>query len=347
MIKTLSMCPVCYKKIPANIVVHEGSAWMHKECEEHGKFAHMVDPDASLITNFYNTGTMGLNKSILVPVCSECNMDCPWCFYDRAKTELRPASYYDRALLDYKGLGYNLLLSGGEPTTRPDFFDFSRELKRLGWDNFVMSNMLKFGDEAFFKEAMESGYADLPNGLLKASFSMQHPKNYSEEDYKQKVEALMNLERNGLQANCIQFSVSSLDEMKWIREFYNDTKRLYRHIRIRTMYGNWKDKGDKNKIWLSDLYKSFIAEFGDLIPTLSNHVETSNIYSIYMVNAFGGMSLSSAPTVENIDLMSASRPTLSYSPDGKCYSVPVSQIVAEGIDKGWYNGFHIKENGHE
>lgn len=171
---------------------------------------------------------------------------------------------------------------------------------------------------------------------------MQHPKNYSEDIYRKKVEALMNIERSGNKANCIQFSISTLDELKWIRAFYDDTKRLYNHIRIRTMYGNWQNKGDSNKIWLSDLYKAFLQEFGDLIPTVATFPETSNIYSIYLRDSTCGISLSSAPTVENIDLMSASRPTLSFAPDGKCYSVPVAQIVGEGLDKGWYNGFRLQ-----
>lgn len=346
MIQTLSMCPVCYKKIPADISVNNGAAWMFKECPEHGHFSAMVEKDASIINNFYNTSTLGLNNSILVPVYDACNMECPWCFYDMKGEPIKPALFYDRALLDFKIKGYNLLLSGGEPTLRPDFFDFSRILRGKGWEVFTMSNMLKFGEEGFFKEALEAGYIDRPTNTLKASFSMQHPKNYSVEVYKQKMEALINLERFGVQANCIQFSISSLDELAWIRQFYNDTKRLYKHLRIRTMYGNWKDKGNKNKLWLSDLYKEFLSEFSDLIPTMAGYPETSNMYSIYMKTQYGGISLSSAPTVENVDLISAGRPTLSLASDGKCYSVPVAQIVSEGIDKGWYNGFPIKESNH-
>lgn len=343
MIITMSMCPVCYKKIPADIVVHDGAAWMHKECDLHGKFCEMVEKDATILNTFYNNTTMGLNKSILIPVCDSCNMSCPWCFYAMKDGENRPALYYDRALLDMKVQGYNLLLSGGEPTIRPDFFQFSSELRQKGWEVFVMSNMLSFADQGFFSQAVECGYVDRPTRTLKASFSMQHPRNYSDELYRQKVEALMNVERAGLQANCIQFSISSLDELPWIRQFYNDTKRLYKHLRIRTMYGNWKNKGDKNKIWLSDLYRAFLQEFGDTVPTVVTYPESSNIYSIYMTNATGGLSLSSAPTVENIDLMSCSRPTLSFATDGKCYSVPVAQIVSEGIEAGWYNGLRLQE----
>jgi len=342
MIITMSMCPTCYKKIPADIVVHDGSAWMHKECPDHGKFVSMVEKDATIINTFYNTGTAGHNKSILVPVTDSCNMACSWCFYPMTGKADKDARHYDRALTDMKVQGYGMLLSGGEPTIRPDFFQFSRELADKGWSIYVMTNMIALADRDFFSAAMASGYHDTQTGTFKASMSMQHPKNYPTEIFTKKVETMMNLERNGLKANCIQFSISSLDELKWIREFYNDTKRLYNHIRIRTMYGNWQNKGDGNKIWLSDLYKAFLSEFGDMIPTVATYPETSNIYSIYMRDKYCGISLSSAPTVENIDLMSCSRPTLQYAADGKCYSVPVAQIIGEGIGKGWYNGFRLQ-----
>lgn len=342
MIVTMSICPTCYRKIPADIVVHDGAAWMHKECPVHGKFAAMVEKDSSIINTFYDTGTAGYNKSILVPITDSCNMSCPWCYYPMTGKEPFGVKHFDRLLIDKKVQGYNLLLSGGEPTIRPDFLSFSNELRGKGWQLFIMSNMVSLADAGFFADVVAAGYADIQTKTLYASLSMQHPKNYSEDIYRKKVDTLVNLERNGMKANCIQFSISSLDELSWIRTFYDDTKRLYNHIRIRTMYGNWQNKGDKNKIWLSDLYKSFLEEFGDLVPTLATYPETSNIYSIYMRDKYCGISLSSAPTIDNVDLMSCSRPTLQLAKDDKCYSVPVAQIVSEGIDKGWYNGFKIQ-----
>jgi MoaA/NifB/PqqE/SkfB family radical SAM enzyme len=341
MINTMSICPECYRKIPADIVVHDGSAWMHKECPVHGKFVAMVEKDASILNTFYSTATTGQNKSILVPITDSCNMKCPWCYYPMTDKDLQSAKHFDRTLLEMKIQGYNLLLSGGEPTTRPDFFSFTKELREKNWQLFLMTNMITLSDPDFFESVLDAGYCD-HSKTLHASLSMQHPKNYSEEIYRKKVGALVNLERNGLKANCIQFSISSLEELQWIRTFYDDTKRLYNHVRIRTMYGNWQNKNAKDKIWLSDLHKEFLSEFGDLIPTAASYPETSNIYSIYMRDKYCGISLSSAPTVENIDLMSCSRPTLQLAKDGKCYSVPVAQIVSEGIDRGWYNGFKIQ-----
>lgn len=340
MIKTLSMCSECYARIPAEIFFKDGAAWMRKTCDVHGVIEALVDPDSSIVTNHYNTTTMGVNKAILVPVTDGCNMSCSWCYTHEVKTPMRSAEYYHNKLIDLYVRGFAILLSGGEPTIRQDFFKLVNELKNNGWPVVTMSNMLRFADPAFVAECTRTGLVTSNNTLL-ADFSMQHPKNYSGEIAAQKYAALANLERYGLKANCIQFSISDVSEMGWIRKFYDDTKHLYHHMRIRSLYGFWKD--DSEKIYLSQLYAGFKQYFDDLTPLVTMHPESSNIYSMYLKTAHCGISLSSSPTVHNVDLLSCRRPTYALALDGKYYSFPVAQIVSEGIQKGWYNGFQIKE----
>ncbi len=337
-IQTLSICPECYKRIPADIVIRDGAAWMTKTCDVHGDFEALVDPDASLIMQHYNTGTRGLNKAVLVPITPECNMSCSWCYTNGVKTKICKPEYYDRAMIDLKLQGFTFLASGGEPTIMPDFFDFISRMKQLGWPIVTMSNMLKFADIRFMEECATIGMVQ--NHVLHADFSMQHPKNYDGEIAAAKYGALCNLERLGIKANCIQFSIGSLDELQYIRKFYDDTKNLYNHIRIRTLFGFWKDESEK--IYLSQLFNEFKQVFGDLMPVFTNDFESSNIYSLYMRDTNCGISLSSAPTVNNLDVLSARRPTLAMALDGKCYSLPVAQIISEGIEKGWYNGYKVE-----
>jgi len=330
------MCPTCYKRIPSRIIVRDGAAWMVKNCEEHGDFEALIDPDSSMLLRNYNQTTQGRNLAVLVPVTDRCNTECPWCFTKGVKTTEKSAEYYDHKFSDLKEKGFCILLSGGEPTVREDFIDLVKELTRRGWPVVTMSNMIKFADINFMKE---SGL--IHGDTLWADYSMQHPKNYSGEVAAAKYAALTNLEKLGIRANCIQFSVSDLDELEWIRGFYNDTKHLYRNIRIRTLHGFWKDTS--KKIYLSQLYKRFMDYFSDLMPMADNRLESTNIYSIYMRDGHCGISLSSAPTVHNIDLSSCSRPTYGVALDGKYYGFPVAQIISEGIQKGYYNGYKICE----
>lgn len=343
MINTLSICPVCYKRIPASIVFRGKAAWMVQNCPVHGAREGLIDPDSKIVTQFYNTGTLGKNKAILVPITDKCNMECSWCYTKGVDIPIKPPEFYDRHLIDLKTKGYTILLSGGEPTTIPDFHGYCRELMQRGWSVVTMSNMLAFADPLFMQETINVGMVTR-DGTLCVDWSMQHPTNYNGEIAAQKYAALSNLERFGVKANCIQFSIGSLNEIPWIRQFYNDTKHLYNHLRIRSLHGFWKD--DSEKIYLSQLLDGFQDHFGDLTPMLAGpgDVETSNIYSIYLRTAFGGISLSSAPTVGNVDLLNARRPTYGWALDQKYYSFPVAQIISEGIEKGWYNGYRL--DGH-
>ena len=179
--------------------------------------------------------------------------------------------------------------------------------------------------------------------------SMQHPKNYSPEIFKLKMQALENLDHAGQKAMCVMFSITSLDELDYIREFYSQTKHLYGMIRIRTMFRNWANKGDTSEhIFLSDLHKRFTYKFGDLTPIQTNRVESSNIYCLYLGMDDGmNVSLSSAPSVENLDHHVCTRPVFMLANDGKCYPVPIAQIVNEGYERGWNSGMALKIEGEE
>ncbi len=182
----------------------------------------------------------------------------------------------------------------------------------------------------------------IENGIYKFAMSMQHPKNCPQEILDQKFKALTNIEHMGLKAMCVMFSIQSLDELDWIRNFYNHTKDFYIMLRIRTMFKNWNNKGDKTQLFCSDLHKAFLTKFSDLHPRISREVEHSNAYCLYLkLDDNKYVSLSSAPTVENVDYHLTSRPVYMLAMDGRCYPVPLAQIVNEGIDMGYKDGFEL------
>lgn len=338
MINTLSLCPTCYRKIEANISFQNGLVVMSKTCPEHGPFSAIVEKDIQHFSNFYSEGTLGRNNTIIIHSHGNCNMACPWCYFPMGQIPDKSPSYFNTVLGQYRG--WNLLMSGGEPTIRPDFFPFTFDMAARGWSMGAITNMIKLGDQEFFHQTLDSPLA-MP-GLLKFAMSMQHPKNYSEGILKQKIAAINNIEASGRQVMCAMFSIQSLDELDYIRDWYDATKSMYKMLRIRTMFGNWENKGSE-KIWLSDLHKAFLWKFSDLMPKISLRTEKSNIYCLYL-EMKGGMevSLSSSPTVENLDYHQCSRPVFMLAEDGKCYPVPICQIVSEGIAAGWKDGYKLE-----
>jgi len=111
------------------------------------------------------------------------------------------------------------------------------------------------------------------------------------------------------------------------------------------MFKNWANKGYEDNLFCSDLHKAFMWKFKDLNPVQCRMIEHSNAYCLYMIMDGGHhVSLSSSPTVENIDINLCSRPTFMLALDNRCYPVPITQIINEGISLGWKDGFRIKED---
>lgn len=337
MINTLSLCPICYQKIEAQISFQNGLVVMSKVCPAHGPFSAIVEKDIQHFSNFYSEGTLGNSNTIIIHSHGNCNMSCPWCYFPMDQIPDKPFSYFDAVLGQYRG--WNLLMSGGEPTIRPDFFQFTEEGARRGWKLGAITNMIRLGDKEFFRQALESPLAS--GNMLNFSMSMQHPKNYSPEVLRHKVNAILNLEESGRKAMCAMFSIQTLDELDYIRDWYDATKGSYTMLRIRTMFGNWRNKGAE-KLWLSDLHRAFLWKFSDLMPKVSRRIEKSNIYCLYLEMRDGmQVSLASSPTVENIDYHQCSRPVFMLAEDGKCYPVPICQIISEGIAAGWKDGYKL------
>ena len=339
MIQTISLCNVCYKKIPATIEFVGGAAIMRKECDVHGKFEALVDPDAQHVSNFYRYGTMGNNNNIIIHTHDKCNMTCSWCYYPMGIEKMKPIEFYDSLLYEpYKG--FRLMLSGGEPTMRPDYFEFVDGAHKRGWNPSTITNMINLADEEFFAKTLNPSFVDGDNNY-KFAMSFQHPKNYSAEIYEQKVKALENIGKAGLKASCVMFSIQSMDELDFIKDFYDKTRHLYHMLRVRTMFNNWANKGEK-QLFLSELHRAFLGKFEEYCPVQSTNVEQSNIFCLYMeTKSHQPISLSSAPTVGNLDYHLCSRPVYMLANDLRCYPVPISQIIQEGISAGWKDGYRI------
>jgi uncharacterized radical SAM superfamily Fe-S cluster-containing enzyme len=109
--RTLSVCPVCLKRIPADIVKAGEEYFLEKSCPEHGPFSAVVWrgdepafeswgdywPPADEASNCPNA--CGLCKDhvrktccALVEVTSRCNLRCPVCFASSGDGSVDPSA---------------------------------------------------------------------------------------------------------------------------------------------------------------------------------------------------------------------------------------------------------------
>ena len=341
MIETLSLCNTCYKKIPAFIYAKDGEAWMKKECDVHGKMEAMVEKSWKHWSNFYQYGTVGNNNSIIVHINDTCNMKCKWCYYPSGVEKIHDQQFFDQLLHEpYKG--FSLMFSGGEPTLRNDYIDFVKGASARGWNPSTITNMISLAEDAFFAKTLNEAFIANDN-TYRFAMSFQHPKNYDNKIRKAKEATLSNIEAAGIKAACMMFSIETLDELDFIKDFYDATRHLYGMLRIRTMFHNWRNKGEK-KLFLSELHDAFLDKFSEYTPVQFSGIERSTGYGMYLrTKECRDISLMSAPTVENVDYHLCSRPVYMLARDYRCYPVPLAQIVNQGFSEGWHSGFKITE----
>lgn len=149
---TRSLCPACRKLIDAHLVMRDGQVFMQKRCPEHGRTEVLISSDADYYlrslsytkpgTEPYRFATRvehgcpsdcGLCEDHLQHTCSpileindKCDLTCPVCIVRNQNRYSMPFEDFQRAvdrLVEAEGELALLLLSGGEPTLHPRFFD--------------------------------------------------------------------------------------------------------------------------------------------------------------------------------------------------------------------------------
>lgn len=189
--RTESLCPHCFRKIPARIVPRGKKVYMEKTCPEHSSFRTILwrgepamdawqRPKIPAPIHYPNTevekgcpydcGICPEHRqhtcTALLEITLDCNIRCPVCFADGGRPGGDPSldtieSWY-QMLLDSGG-PYNIQLSGGEPTLRDDLPDIIARGRRLGFDFIqVNTNGIRFYEEPeFLRQTIDAGLASL------------------------------------------------------------------------------------------------------------------------------------------------------------------------------------------
>lgn len=151
---TISLCPVCLKRVDAKIVFEGDNVFMLKNCPEHGFQKVLIATDVEYYKNIrnynkasemplkFNTKThygcpydCGLcvdheqhSCLTILEITDRCNLACPTCYamssphYGRHRTIEEVESMLD-IIVANEGEPDVVQISGGEPTIHPDFFE--------------------------------------------------------------------------------------------------------------------------------------------------------------------------------------------------------------------------------
>jgi uncharacterized radical SAM superfamily Fe-S cluster-containing enzyme len=150
---TMSTCPECLKVIQAQVVIQDNKVYFLKFCPEHGHSKALVSEDAEYYQRAYSfirAGSVPKHFSTavkegcptdcglcpshqqhtclpIVEITDHCNLECPICIVDNQYSNHMSLSDFQNVidlLLKAEGTLETITLSGGEPTSHPQFLEF-------------------------------------------------------------------------------------------------------------------------------------------------------------------------------------------------------------------------------
>jgi len=141
---TESICPVCYKKIPAELTAGE-HIWIIKECPDHGRFAAMVERDPRWYFLCKEMNCKEIYPGYMINITGHCNLKCEHCYNDNDGKHRNVESIVAEA--KYHGDKAPFILTGGEPTLHPGLLEIIHEMPGTVW---MLTNGIKLVDDPSF-----------------------------------------------------------------------------------------------------------------------------------------------------------------------------------------------------
>ena len=202
---TLSLCPICLKRIDAKIVFENNEVFMLKRCPEHGNSKVLLANDVAYYKNIrnynkpsempftFNTKThygcpydCGLCPDheqhsclTIIEVTDRCNLTCPTCYAGSSPTYGRHRSLKEiKKMLDAIVVNEKepdvVQVSGGEPTIHPDFFEILDYAKSLPIRHLMLNtNGIRIANEPEFAAKLKQYAPDFEVYLQFDSFKKE------------------------------------------------------------------------------------------------------------------------------------------------------------------------------
>ena len=183
---TRSICPICYKVIPAMIRDSTNGALMEKTCPDHGQWSVVVSTDVNTYEKLgrterkikrplkhnastvhgcpYDCGLCAVHDQhtclAIMEITSRCDAACPVCIsssdLEGKDMEIAEVESALKTLIHCEGDVTPLQLSGGEPALHGDLQEIVRRPASLGFTKIEMdTNGIRLGRERFLSEQLK------------------------------------------------------------------------------------------------------------------------------------------------------------------------------------------------
>ncbi len=176
---TQSICPYCYRALPAVVVERNGRLYLRRICPEHGEIEELYWGDVELYKKFskweisegrgsrhiytplknicpFNCGLCPLHKNhsalVNIVLTNRCNLSCWYCFFyaEASGYVYEPSIEQIVSMIrsiKKQAIPVNVQLTGGEPTLRDDLVEIVRAIKAEGVKHIQLNtNGIKFAE---------------------------------------------------------------------------------------------------------------------------------------------------------------------------------------------------------
>ncbi|MGC9181530.1 tetraether lipid synthase Tes [Thermogladius sp.] len=188
---TMSVCPYCYRVLPAVLVERDGKIYIRRACPEHGEIEEIYYGDATTYKRIakweedgrgtrhvytqlrgpcpFNCGLCPMHKQhsalVNIVLTNRCNLSCWYCFFfaEASGFVYEPSIDQIREMvraIKKQGVTVAVQLTGGEPTLREDLVDIVKMLRSEGVRHIQLNtNGIKFAELYWEEPAKAVEYA--------------------------------------------------------------------------------------------------------------------------------------------------------------------------------------------
>ena len=285
---TTSLCEVCYRHIPAQKYQEDRALMMSKTCPEHGTSVHMMEKEILFLESLEKNTEAYDTSGYVIEVTDRCNLKCPHCYQipDNRKVD-KPISEILDQIASFPDDGESITLAGAEPTMRKDLFSLITAISNLHIKTNqqprkvnILTNGVILDNEDYVKGLIDAG-ADF------VTIGLNHPDYQGEHTHTRQLKGIENCVNLGLRIKNINYTLESLDQIKFILEEINSFKGIAEEFRIR----GGADIGrapDEEKTFLSDIVYEVFRQCGELGYHWDKIASDDNIYH-YNVKINGQM----------------------------------------------------------
>jgi MoaA/NifB/PqqE/SkfB family radical SAM enzyme len=164
--EAISVCPICYKEIKAQVIEKNSEIFLEKHCYQHGEYRILLSrtPDyfktLREISSAYACKAKR-KKQTEITLTFRCNMNCPICFWKDPEQRFfggEPTlKEIEEIITDKSKATWRFILSGGEPTLREDLFQIIKILKRHKKSVIINTNGIKLADIDYARKLKKYG----------------------------------------------------------------------------------------------------------------------------------------------------------------------------------------------